>query len=367
MENFLASAQRIMRNKNFVTIAGIIIVLILLYWGYSTQINNAVQPISVPVATSTIQPRTEITSNMVEMVQMPKIVADKQNVIKSRDYVVGKYSNINTVIPAHSMFYTDSVIDKEKLPDAAFVKVKKGEIVYNFRVNIESTFGNAIMPGNKIDIYMKTGNGSKEKIMIGKLVENIEVLAVKDSSGRDVFENTSETRTPSMMIFGLPTKVYYILKKAAYLNSLGVELYPIPHGGTIDTSGATEVSTQQLVDYIEAHAIDIPITEKETNDTLKPTISQTGNVVSVKFPKGCGYTYTCTYTDSTGKILTAKAASKSKKVTKKVTFVQSGTITATLSEEDGTEHTITEEIKIESTTNSAANQNANSANTAVTG
>ena len=60
MNNFLASAQRFLKNKNTVTIIGVIIILVLLYIGYSSQINKAVQPLRVPVATETIQPRTEI-------------------------------------------------------------------------------------------------------------------------------------------------------------------------------------------------------------------------------------------------------------------------------------------------------------------
>ena len=238
MNNFVASAQRFLKNKNTITILGVIGILVLLYIGYSSQINNAVQPVSVPVALETIQPRTEITDDMVEMVDMPNISV-KDNVIRSKDAVVGKYSNINSVIPAGSMFYTDTVIEKSKLPDSVFIKVKKGEVVFNFPVNMETTYGNSIFPGNKIDIYMKTGDGSDEKVMLGKLVENVEVLAIKDSAGRDVFENTSEERTPSMMIFGVPESIHSLLLKATYMDNLGVELFPIPHGGSVSTEGTT--------------------------------------------------------------------------------------------------------------------------------
>ena len=357
MENVLVSAQRILRNKNFITIAGVIIILVLLYWGYSSQINKAVQPITVPVATETIQPRTEITDDMVDLIDMPAIsVTD--NVIKYKNGVVGKYSNINTVIPAGSMFYTDTVIEKSKLPDSVFIKVKKGEIVYNFPVDIESTFGNSIYPGNKIDIYMKTGDGTDEKIMLGKLVENIEVLAVKDSSGRDVFENTSEQRTPSMMIFGLPADINLLLRKAAYMDTMGVELFPIPHGGSVDTSGTTEVSTQQLVDYIEAHAVNIPVEDTTATDELAPTITQNGNKVTIKYQSGCGSTYTCTYSKNNG------SAIKVKKTSQTVSFTTSGTITATLTEKDGTEHAVTETVTIESTTTPTTDATANTANAA---
>ncbi len=350
MNNFLASAQRFLKNKNTVTILGVIIILVLLYIGYSSQINNAVQPVRVPVATETIQPRTEITSDMVTLVDMPAIsIGD--NVITDRNSVVGNYSNVNSVIPKGSMFYTDTVVTKSKLPDSVFLKVKKGEVVYNFPVDMETTYGNSIYPGNKIDIYMKTGNGNDEKVMLGKLVENVEVLAVKDSGGKDVFENTSEDRSPSMLIFGVPEEINLLLRKASYMSSLGVVLFPVPHGGSVSTEGATEVSTQQLADYIEAHAVNIPITTNTTteNDELMPTITQTGgtpNRVTITYPKGCGSTYTCTYTKDNGQTV------KVTKTKQTVQFTAKGTLEATVTEEDGTLHTLMEDINI-GTTNSA--------------
>lgn len=341
MNNLVASAKKFLRNKNIVTIVGVVIILILLYVGYSTQINNAVEPVQIPVATQTIQPRTEITDDMVQIVDMPN-VSLSDNVIRSKSQIVGKYSNVNSVIPEGSMFYTDTVIDSEELPDAAFAKVKSGEVVYNFPVDMESTYGNSIFPGNKIDIWMKVGDGDQEKIMLGKLIENIEVLAVKDSSGRAVFENTSEERTPSMMIFGLQSNLYTMLKKASYMDSLGVELYPVPHGGEVDSEGATVVSTQQLVDYIDAHSINLPEPEiSNENDELVPTVKETGgnpNTVTITFPDGCDGKYTCTYVKDGGR------SQRVTKNTQELIYTNTGTLTATVQEEDGTAHTLTIDI-----------------------
>ncbi len=353
MNNITASVQRFMKNKNTVTILGIVIILIILYIGYSTQINNAVQPVSVPVATETIQPRTEITSDMVETIDMPS-VSIKENVIVNRNNIIGKYSNINAVIPKGSMFYTDAVISKSELPDSVFVKVKKGDVVYNFPVDMESTYGNSIYPGNKIDIYMKTGNGEDEKVMLGKLVKNVEVLAVKDSSGKNVFENTEEDRTPAMLIFGVPEDINLLLRKASYMESLGVELFPVPHGGKVSTEGATEVSTQQLADYIDAHAVNIPVTETNDVDELLPTVKVTGTsikTVTITYPKSCK-TNTCTYQlGTTGKVT---------KTTKKTYTTQLGTnqnisqIVAIFTEKDGTTHMTTESL---TTDNNNTNNN----------
>lgn len=346
--NLLESVRRLFKNKNTVTILGVIGILVLLYIGYSVQINNAVKPISVPVATETIQPRTQITESMFTMVSMPSISIDSDQVITSSAGLIGNYSNVNSLIPKGSMFFRSAVVKEEDLPDAVFAKVKKGQVVYNFAVNLESTYGNSIFPGNKIDIYMKVGNGVDEKVMIGKLLENIEVLAVKDSSGRSVFENTNEFRTPSMLIFGLSPEHNLLLRKASYLNSLGVVLYPVPQS-TSDTSSndATQVSTQELRDYIEAHSVNIQVTEEEEDDKLIPTITETGganNTVTISYPDGCGSNYVCTYSKDGGKEVTAKSSKEN------VIFTAKGKLTATVTEKDGTPHTITVDIPLANST-----------------
>ena len=50
-------------NKNTVTILGVIVIVGLLYFGYTNQINTQVKPVRVPVAAQEIQPRTLITEN----------------------------------------------------------------------------------------------------------------------------------------------------------------------------------------------------------------------------------------------------------------------------------------------------------------
>ena len=185
MNNLLDSLKRFLKNKNTVTIIGVIFILVLLYIGYSTQINRAVEPVNVPVAAQNIQPRTLITADMVNNVDMPSI-SISENVITSSGSIIGKYSNVNTLIPAGSMFYRETVIDAKELPDAALVELKSGEIAYNFPIDMDSTYGNSIMPGNRIDIYMKYGDGTDENVTLGKLLNNIKVLAVKDSSGKAV-------------------------------------------------------------------------------------------------------------------------------------------------------------------------------------
>ena len=253
MNSISVTLNRFIRNKNTVTIAGVVIILIILYFGYTSTINSAVTPVSVPVAATTIQPRTLITEEMVTTVDIAaKAVSDE--VVRSTSDIIGKYSNVNSVIPKGSMFYSALLTTAQELPDSAFVKVEKDEVPYNFPVDMDSTYGNSIYPGNKIDIYMKAENLDGQ-IMVGKLIENVEVLAVKDSNGKHVFENTEEERVPAFLIFGVNDEINILLRKASYMDNFGVELFPVPHGGKVDTTGQTQVSTEFLKEFINANTV----------------------------------------------------------------------------------------------------------------
>ena len=272
MNNFIIAAKRFLRNKNTVTILGVLIIILILFFGYRYQINKMVSPVSnIPVAAVTIQPKTKITSDMIEYIDVAPIVL-QSNVITNRNAVIGKYSNYNTVIPQGSMFYKDVVVDESLLPDSAFVELADGEVPYNFPVTMDTTYGNSIYPGNYIDIYMKALNEDGQ-LMVGKLIENVKVLAVKDAQGRHVFEDSSEARTPSTLIFGLEPELNILLRKASYMASFSTILFPVPHGTTIATAeGETAVSSQTLKDFINANTVqndELQVNVKIDDETKK--------------------------------------------------------------------------------------------------
>lgn len=267
MNNFMISIKRFFKNKNTVTILGVMGIILILFFGYRYQVNSAVNPVTgIPVAAKTIQPRTKITSDMINYIDVAPIVL-QSNVIRNSNQVVGKFSNYNTVIPEGSMFYNDTVVKEDDLPDSAFVDLAEGQVPYNFPVNMNTTYGNSIYPGNYMDIYMKSVNEAGV-LMVGKLIENVEVLAVKDSSGRHVFENSEEDRVPAYLIFGLDPELNILLRKASYMYSFSVELFPVPHGSVVSTEGSTVVSSQTLKDFINANTVaNDELTNNESNVT----------------------------------------------------------------------------------------------------
>ena len=274
MNNFMISLKKFFKNKNTITIIGVILIIIILFVGYRMQIKRQVNPVSVPVATETIQPRTKITKDLIKYVDVAPIVLG-DNVITSSAKIIGKYSNYNTVIPAGSMFYEETVIDEANLPDSSLINLEKGQVPYNFPVDMDTTYGNSIFPENYIDIYMKANN-EEEKLMVGKLIENVKVLAVKDSSGKHVFENTEEDRQPAYLIFGVEPEINILLRKASYMSNYSVELFPVPHGVKVKAKeGETVVTSQTLKDFINANTVPNDELQDKTEEETKKTTDKT--------------------------------------------------------------------------------------------
>lgn len=262
MNNIIISIKRFFTNKNTVTIIGVIVVILIIYFGYNSAIKKATSPVQIPVAKNTIQPRTLITNDMIKLTSIPSVAVSK-DVIRTSGAIVGKYSNINTVIPAGSMFYTGVVVNKEDIPDTLFEEIGENEVPYNFPVSMATTYGNSILPGNYVDIYMKALDNSRG-LMVGKLLENVKVLAVKDSSGNNVFEDLSQNRTPAYLYFGVSEDIHILLRKATYMSGNSVVLFPVPHGTNYqDEELSTVVSTQYLRDFINANTVVIEETPED--------------------------------------------------------------------------------------------------------
>lgn len=271
MNNFSNSLKRFFGNKNTVTIIGVLICILVLYVGYNYRIKQATTPVRVPYANQTIQPRTLITADMISYTEvLPSTLKGKY--ILNANLIINKYSNYNTIIPAGSMFYSDAVINERDLPDSAFGAIPQGYTVVSFPVTMASTYGNSMYPGNYINLYFKAINEDTKKLVFGKLISNIEILDVKDSSGNHVFENTSESRTPAYILFAVPEEQHVLIRKAMYLTRISAELIPVPNTATLTEEDTVVLDSQALAQFIiertERYELeDINISNGDNNNT----------------------------------------------------------------------------------------------------
>lgn len=259
MGNNNGGIKRIFQDKNTVTLLGVLAAILVLVFGYNMRVNKAINPIPIPCARETIKAGVQITEDMVATCQIPATMISGE-VIKNQAEVIDKYSRPDSIIPAGSYFYETSVVEEEQLPTNIILKYPDGYVLYNMSVNTTTTYGNSIYPENYIDIYLKAvskyeeGITSKEeadRIMLGKLIENVKVLAVKDASGQPVFANLDEQRTPAMIVFAVPEEYYILLKKAEYLRNYDTTLIPVPTNESFeDKPGKLDISSEDLKNWI---------------------------------------------------------------------------------------------------------------------
>lgn len=262
MGNLTTSIKKFLQNKNTVTVVGVILAIFVLYFAYTMRINKAISPITVPYALEQINAGTQITEGMISTREVPPTMLGG-DVLTNIGDIVDKYAAADTVIPQGSLFYRRSVVEKEQLPANIILDYPKGYVLYNLAVDIRSTYGNSVYPGNYIDIWLKAVNKINEndqnalkdsdanKVMYAKLISNIEILAVKDSNGQPVFQNIDEGRVPAMIVFAVPDEYFTLLKKASYMRTYETTIELVPTNESLkDEPDELEISSEQLKDWI---------------------------------------------------------------------------------------------------------------------
>lgn len=248
MGNLVNTIKKFVTNKNTVTILGILAGVIVLWLFYNHQLNKAINPIKVPYAKNAIASTQQITQEDIEWIEISREFLNNVNIITNENELIGYYVNVGTSIPEGGLFYKNQVITNEELPNSFYADLGEGYTAFQLPVDNNSTIGNSIYDGDYIDVYMKaTDNG---ETIQGKLISSIQVIAVVDSQNKKVFDST-DNRQPAYLIFGVNDELFKLLRGAKSIN--GVELYPVPRGKYYtENPEATEVGSQELVDYINA-------------------------------------------------------------------------------------------------------------------
>ncbi len=252
--------KNLLANKNVVTILGAVLIVIVLYAFYMWRVNSAINPISVPYALVEIGPRTKITNDMIGHVDIQPSSMKGNVLTNANTQIIGMYTNINSTIPAGSLFYDGIIVREDELPGSFLIDMPKDAdgnymTAYNFKVDMNLTYGNSIYPGNYVDVYLisKTDGSQGGKIMYGKLASNVKVLAVKDASGNHVFENMTAEREPSQIILAVTDEIAGLLRVGENINNSKLIIVPTNVSYTYESEDdiVTEISDEDIRSYIE--------------------------------------------------------------------------------------------------------------------
>ncbi len=243
-----------LKNKNVVTIIAAIICILIISIAYKYRVDKKIDAITVPVASEDIASRTEITKKQISSMKVARSSLST-NVITSEQNLIGKFVNYNTFIPKDSFFYESAVVEWKEMPDSAWNDIGDGQTVFSLPVNSASTYGNTIYPGDKIDLYYQTQDDKENKLVIGKLLAGIKVIAVKDSAGNHIMKKTSEQKDAAALIFAVTEEQHLLLRKAYFGPG---NIFPVPRNTNYSSEDTqTVISSEYLRGLIEARCNNI--------------------------------------------------------------------------------------------------------------
>ena len=242
---------KLFRNKSIVTILAIVVCLVILVVAYRYRVDTAIDAIEIPIAAKKLTSREQITDDCIRMVKVASSMLST-NVLRNKKDILEKYVNYNTIIPEGSMFYDTAVVTWDKMPDSVW---KNSKIVDGYTVvslKTSSAYANQLYPGDKIDLYFDgmESSGGKAKVIIGKLIEGIEILAVKDSSGRHIYKKGPNQNDVEAIIFTVPEGYHLLIKRASG------SLFPVPRNAKYNKD--INVSSAYIENFINKQYTILP-------------------------------------------------------------------------------------------------------------
>lgn len=263
MGSLLKNIKNILLNRNTITILAVLTGVIVLWFFYNMTVTNAINPQRVPVATRTITATEMITAEDYEMVEISSDFLQNANIITNSNQLVGYYVKNETSIAEGAMFYREQVVEKDELKEREQEDIPDGYTLVYMDVDNNTTYANSIYPGDKIDLWLEVEVDNM--YMYDEFINSIEVIAVKDSAGNNVFD--SEVRKePAHLVFAVKTEMFYYISLIKTISDM--DLYPVPRNELYTTEGAeVSYSNPQLLQIIDSYASSTPSTAVPSTPT----------------------------------------------------------------------------------------------------
>lgn len=249
MNNLLGAIKKFISNKNTVTVLAVLAGVIVLWYFYNYRVNQAITTIKIPYAVEKIDTGKAIDTSNIKYRDITSSTTKNNDLVTNVGELNGKYICTGTSIPANGFFHKSQVCEKGELANSVLDDMPDGYALYALQVNSALTYANSIMPGDYIDLYLQAVDENR-KIIYGKLIESIQVLAVRDSSGKDVFWDSTAGDT-AMLLFTVPEDFHFLLKTAELISGYSIKIIPVPRNAAYSANpGDTLISSKTLYNFI---------------------------------------------------------------------------------------------------------------------
>lgn len=175
------------------------IVAVIAIYGYTEfSIASQIKPTVVVMAKQDIPPNTKITKDMVHYVKIPGDAVPKQvKVIQNSKDILNHYTVPGYGISKSSLIFKNKVVKESERPDEGILGLKPYENTFSFQADVPITHGNALLPGQTIDLYaaiLYDDTSGKKKPFVGRISRQVRILSVRDNTGEDVYSEKNFTK-----------------------------------------------------------------------------------------------------------------------------------------------------------------------------
>lgn len=214
--------------KKYVGIIGVALLILMNCLVFKIVLDKKLDLVDVPIAKQLIKPRTQITKEMIEFIEVPRVLLNEDCALEENE-ILDKYTEIEGMIPEGSLFYKSLLFDESELPDSPALKLKEGQNVFSLPIDLVKSSGNSLTNNQQIDLYV-TLSIKKENPISDVLLNNVRIINIVDRKGIDMRE--SETNIPSVINLAINKEYVSLLKKASEM-------------GTIDLFATTQTDSEE--------------------------------------------------------------------------------------------------------------------------
>ena len=187
-----------------------VLIAALNYIGLTIRLNDMLDLRSTCIAARDIKPRSLITEKDILEIKVPGAYLLEHTCSDKKD-IVGKYTDIQGMIPAGSCFFEEMLYDEKDLPDYPSTQLRAGQAAYTLETDL-ALMGGTIMPGQRLDLYVVLDRKNDTPVS-GCLLQNVRLLAVKDHKGLDLTDENS-TGIPYLAVLAVSQKDVELLSLA---------------------------------------------------------------------------------------------------------------------------------------------------------
>lgn len=195
------------------------------------------------IASQDIPPRTLIEEKHLLEVRIPGSYLADHACTEKKD-IIGKYTEIQGMIPAGSPFYRSMLYRPEDLPDRAAAQLREGQT--SFVMNTDVSRLGSITAGMRADIYL-TVERRGETPLSDCLFRNVRILSVRDHKGLDL-DDPAGSGVLYLIEAAVPTDSIPLLTLAESAGE--IRMFPTSSSYRTDTEAEPETDSE-VMNYLQ--------------------------------------------------------------------------------------------------------------------